>query len=375
MTTPDARPTVLIFRSRLLEWSETFIAAQANALERYRPVFTGYRIVPDGAAYIGGADIVVMEERAVSRVVSEAALKYTGHAPIRWIRALRRTDPTIMHAHFGFAARVPVRLAAELGIPLVITYHGADIAVTRESRADRLDRARAFAGAQRLIAVSRFIADRLHAAGAPPEKVVVHHIGVDTDRFRPPDVPQRDEHTILFVGRLVSKKGLIHLIQAMALVREQVPDATLLVAGDGPLRPRLEEAASGLGVRFLGVQTPAQVAELMRHCAVMCAPSIVTQSGNAEGLPMTIVEAMASGMPVVVSPSGGSAEAVDEGRTGYVVPAEAAAIAARIVTLLRDRELRRSMGVAARARVLDLFDLRKQARALEGIYDDARRHV
>ena len=370
-----ARPTVLIFRSRLLEWSETFIAAQANALERYRPVYAGYRIVPEGAAYMGANDVVVMEERAISRVVSEGLLKSFGHAPVRWKRALRRTEPVLMHAHFGFSARVPVRLADDLGIPLVITYHGADITIERNARADRIDRARAFNGAGRIIAVSHFIAERLIAAGAPADKVVVHYIGVDTDRFRPPEPSQREDHSVLFVGRLVTKKGLIHLLDAMRLVQAELPHATLVIAGDGPLRPRLVEAARGLNVRFLGVQTPAQVAELMQRSALHCAPFVVAASGNAEGLGMTTVEAQASGMPVVASASGGSAEAIEDGRTGFIVPAEPAALADRLLTLLRDRELRRAMGVAARAHVVAKFDLKTQSRMLEQIYDDARRQT
>ena len=368
----DGRPTVLIFRSRLLEWSETFIAAQANALERYRPVYAGYRIVPAGAAYMGDAEVVPLEERAISRAFSEGVLKLTGHAPIRWMRALRRTNPSLLHAHFGFSARVPVRLARRLDLPLVITYHGADITIARMRRVDRTDRELAFAEASRIIAVSEFIATRLRAAGAPADRVVVHYIGVDTDRFRP-GAAEREADTILFVGRLVAKKGLAHLLGAMPKIQAAVPAAKLLVVGDGPLRPRLETAARGLNVRFLGVRTPAQVAELMRRCAVMCAPFVVAPSGNAEGLGMTTVEAQASGLPVVASPSGGSTEAIVDGRTGFVVPATPDALAAKLIQLLQDPALRQTMGTAARAHVLERFDLRQQSRRLEQIYDDARR--
>lgn len=280
-----------------------------------------------------------------------------------------------MHAHFGFSARVPVRIAQELGIPLVITYHGADITVERTAWMDRVDRERAFAHAGRIVAVSEFIAGRLRAAGAPAEKIVVHYIGVDTERFRPPATSARDEHAILFVGRLVTKKGLVHLLRAMPAIQAAVPGASLVVAGDGPLRQRLEAVAHGLNVRFLGVQSPSQVAELMQRCAVLCAPFVVTPSGNAEGLGLTTVEAQASGLPVVASASGGSAEAIDDGRTGFVVPATPDALADRLITLLRDQELRRAMGVAARAHVLARFDLKKQSRVLEGIYDEVRENA
>lgn len=374
MSETSSRPTVLIYRKRLLYWSETFIAAQAGALERYRPVFAGLRHKQEGRAYMGDAASVTLEDNALSYRVAKALLVGMNVVPRRWRRALAAYEPTIVHGHFGWESVQAAALARALGIPLVVTFHGMDIAVQRDTRAEHRQRQTAFREAGRIIAVSDFIKAKLIAAGAPADRVVVHHIGVDTDLFAPGASP-RATNEILFVGRLVEKKGLVHLLRAMPRIQAAVPDAMLTIAGDGPLRASLEPEAARLGVnaRWLGVQKPDQVRALMRRATVLCAPSIVGSDGNAEGLPMSIAEGQASGLPVVVFPSGGSAEGVREGETGYVLPpGDEAGLADRIVALLTDPERRERFSRAARDWALREFDLRTQTRRLEAIYDVVR---
>jgi len=370
----SGKPAAVIFRKRLLPWSETFIAAQGGALSRYHPVFVGYRMQEGGAKYLAGRDVVPLERHAAVPQLAKALVQGLRMLPPGWRRELARRRPAVVHAHFGVNALDANVIARAFRIPLVVTYHGMDIAIERGWR-DRRERRRVFDAAARIIAVSDFIADRLREAGCPEHKLVVHHIGVDTTHFEPPPFETRSDSEILFVGRLVSKKGLTHLLRAMRTIRERVPAAELLIAGDGPLRERHEAEAAELGVRcrFLGVQTPAQVRELMRRAAVFCAPSVVAPDGNAEGLPMTIVEAQASGLPVVAYPSGGSAEGIRHGRTGYVAqPRDEEQLAAYLVDLLTDRSRREEFGAAARQWALDEFDLVKQTGRLEGIYDAAR---
>lgn len=374
MASGAERPIALIYRVRLVYWSETFIAAQGNALERYRPVFVGLRHKAEGRAYLGDAPSVTLEDHALSYRLAKAALRAGGWITPRWRRALATYGPVVLHAHFGWESIDARALARALGIPLVVTFHGMDIAVQRNTRLERRQRAIAFRSAARIIAVSEFIASRLRAAGAPDDRIVVHHIGVDTERFSPGAAPRRSDE-ILFVGRLVEKKGLVHLLRAMPRIQAAEPGVELTIAGDGPLREELQKEAARLGVnaRWLGVQQPESVRELMRRATVFCAPSVVGRDGNAEGLPMTIVEAQASGLPVVVSPSGGSAEGVVDGETGYVVEArDETALADRIIALLTDAGRRERFSRAARAWALREFDLRTQTRKLEAIYDEAR---
>lgn len=371
------KPTALIYRKRLLYWSETFIAAQGNALERYRPLFVGLRHKAEGRGYMAGAPSVTLEEHALSYPLSKAVLRTTGIVPRRWRRAIATHQPTVVHAHFGWESVDGARIARVFGIPLVVTFHGMDIAVQRNTRTERHQRSTAFREAARIIAVSEFIAAKVRAAGAPADRLLVHHIGVDTARFAPGEAP-RAEREILFVGRLVEKKGLIHLLRAMPRIQAACPGATLTIAGDGSLREPLVQEARRLGVHatWLGVQKPDDVRQLMRRATVFCAPSIVGRDGNAEGLPMTIIEAQASGLPVVVFPSGGSAEGVVDGETGYVVAAgDEAGLAARIGELLTDPERRQRFSRAARDWAVREFDLHAQTRKLETIYDEVRAEV
>ena len=159
----------------------------------------------------------------------------------------------------------------------------------------------------------------------------------------------------------------------MVTVQRTLPSAECVIAGDGDLRAALEAAATQLGVRarFLGVQTPAQVNALMQRATVLCGPSVVDARGNAEGLPFTFLEAQACGCPVVVSTSGGTAEGVAEGETGYcVAPGDEAALADRLLRILTDPARRAQMSVAARVHMERAFNLRTQTAVLEGIYAD-----
>lgn len=364
--------SALIFRKRLLPWSETFIAAQGGALERYHPVFVGYKLKAGGAKYLKDEDVVVLSEHSALPALSKGALKALGWVTPAWRRALEERRPAIVHAHFGVNALDASAIARTFDVPLVVTYHGMDIAIERDSASSRRERAKVFDRAARVIAVSDFIAARVLEAGCPPEKLVVHHIGVDTALFAP-DAAPREPAQILFVGRLVAKKGLTHLLAVMPRLQAELDDVELVVAGDGPLADEAHAEADRLGarVRWLGVQTPEQVRELMRRATVFCAPSVVAGDGNAEGLPMTIVEAQASGLPVVAFPSGGSAEGIRHGETGFVAPAkDEKALGDFLLELLRDPAKRETFSRAARQWVLDEFDLKRQTGRLEDLYDE-----
>lgn len=373
--TAATRPAAIVFRKRILPWSETFIAAQSGAMTRYAPVLVGYSRDPSGAAYLVGRPQLILDEHSVFPALEKFLLKSAGRAPRRWLRAIADTHPKVLHAHFGSSALPASRIARALGIPLVVTYHGMDITVRAKTEAEAARRRAAFAAADRVIAVSDFIRRALLAAGCPDEKITLHFIGVDTTKFTPASEP-RSATEVLFVGRLVAKKGVTHLVRAMAEVRRTVPAAELVVAGDGPLREGLAREAAQLGVpaRFLGVQTPEQVQQLMKRAAVLAGPSIADDRGNAEGLPITFLEAQASGLPLIVSTSGGTGEGVVHGETGYLFdPGDETALAGYLRELLGDASLRERMSVAARAHMVANFDLATQTAKLERIYDDVQR--
>lgn len=362
---------VVVFRRTILPWSETFIASQTLALRAYEPVFVGYAPDPKGARLIEGRRAVLLSEHSVVPPLGKALLKYGGRVPARWLRAIAATEPAVVHAFFGSSAIPAGHIARALGVPLVVTYLGMDITVRPTSEAEVRRRRQAFAMADRVLCVSDFLGEKLREARCPPEKVQTLYTGVDVTRFVPGAAPPEPAQ-VLFVGRLAAKKGVIHLLRAMTEVQRAVPEAEVVIAGDGDLRPALESAAAALGIRarFLGVQTPAQVNALMQRATVVCGPSVVDARGNAEGLPFTFLEAQACGCPVVVSTSGGTGEGVADGETGFLfAPGDEAALARHLITVLTDPALRARMSLAARRHMERAFNLETQTRQLEREYD------
>ena len=220
------------------------------------------------------------------------------------------------------------------------------------------------------LAVSEYIKGRLVEAGFPHEKIVVHHNGVDTGLFRPDPGAER-EPIVLFVGRLVEKKGCEYLVRAMARVQEAVPEAELVVIGTGPLRARLEELAGETlrRHRFLGALPPEEVRVWMGRASVLSVPSVTASTGDAEGFGLVFAEAQATGLPVASFDGGPIPEVVAHGETGFLAPErDWQALAGYVSRLLEDGDLRRRMGERGVERVRDRFDLAARTRALEEIY-------
>ena len=220
------------------------------------------------------------------------------------------------------------------------------------------------------LCVSEFIRQRALEAGFPAENLRVHFIGVNPNKFSPGN-EERQKHLVLFVGRLVEKKGLAYLLRAMAEIQRS---ATLVVIGDGPLRPRLEALATELGVpcEFLGTQSASTVQHWLRRARVLCAPSVIASSGDTEGLPIAICEAQAMGVPVVSTLHAGIPEIVVHGETGLLAPErDSQALTQYILRLLEDDAFWRQCSGRGAERMQEKFNLVTQTRELESIYAQA----
>jgi glycosyltransferase involved in cell wall biosynthesis len=261
---------------------------------------------------------------------------------------------------------------------LIVTFHGydatqTDAAFRRDRRGRRFlqcrDRLKREAAA--FIAVSEYIGERLVQQGFPQDKIYVHHIGVDVGKFHPnPDIDR--ENIVLFVGRLVSKKGCEYLIRAMEGIQARTSATEVIIIGDGPLRAALETQAktSLRRFRFLGAQPSRVICEWMKRAKVLCTPSVVDDSGDAEGFGIVFIEAQLCGLPVVSFSSGGVPEAVAHGETGYLAPEKDWRTLSRyIAALLDDQVLWSKFSYAGRERGKRLFDLARQTNKLEEIYN------
>jgi glycosyltransferase involved in cell wall biosynthesis len=366
----NSSQTFIVYRDELLAGSETFIPAQAESLVHFRPFYLGLRQIPGLPLPQGRFNFI--SRGGLAGKPKRVRFKLWGaSATLR--RKLMSLGPVLVHAHFASDACNAMALARALEVPLVASLHGYDITVKddRQSSLYLWRREKLKAQGSRFLCVSNFIRNQALAKGFPAEKMVVHFTGINLEFFCPDPRISRSP-VILFVGRLVSVKGCEYLIRAMAEIQGFAPEAKLVVIGDGPLRVKLELQASG-SVRnfaFLGVQSPEVVRKWMNRATVFCTPSVVAETGQREAFGMVFTEAQAMGLPAVSFASGGIPEAVADGQTGFLVPeGDWRALGARILLLLRDGKLWTQFSQAGELRVRSQFDIRKQAQALEVIYE------
>ncbi len=289
-------------------------------------------------------------------------------------RLMAEDGITHVHAHFAShpaaAAFVVHRLT---GIPYSFTAHGSDLHVDRHMLCEKVTQA-AF-----VATVSEFNKRVIMAScadGAPgsevADRVIIVRCGVDPTVFQPPaqaEAPATRPFTIVCVGTLYEVKGQAYLVEACRLLADRGLDFACYLIGDGPHRERLAgqiEAAGLAGrVHLTGPRTRAEVAELLRTADVVAAPSVPTEDGRREGIPVALMEAMACGLPAVASDLSGIPELVIHERTGLLAPPrDSAALAAALARLQGDPALRRRLGQAALDHVRSEFDLATNAARL-----------
>ncbi len=269
-------------------------------------------------------------------------------------------DHDVVHAHW----LLPQGLVAVTvtGRPVLATAHGGDLFGLRSVFAGRL-RHWVLRRVDRLTVVSQALRDVLCAEGFDTARTVVAPMGVDLrDSFVPAgEREQQGQPRLLFVGRLVAKKGVATLLRALPQILEHVPGASLEVVGDGPERDALCTLAAELGVAeavdFVGALPQARLPDRFRAATVVVFPSEVAADGDREGFGLVAVEALGCGCAVVASDLPAMREFLVDGETALVTPAgDPAALAVATVRLLGDPGLRERLGRAGREHVLARYD-------------------
>ena len=368
---------VAIFRHNLFRISEPFITEQAQHLRRHTPLYLGrlrFGAPPPGAASLA------LQDLSPRWRLPRVAWQMISRDPRAYLRLLGEHRPALIHAHFGIEGVYALPLAKRLGIPLVTTFHGFDATLSTAALLSSpawahypLFRRQLARQGDLFICASAFVRERVLALGFPEARTRLHYIGVDVRAIRPRDAAE-ERPMILHVARLVGVKGTQHLIRAFASLARRHAGVELAIIGDGPLKARLQALACSLGVdarvRFVGVLPHQEVLAWMRKAAMLVLPSVRTATGRVEGLGMVLLEAAASGVPVIGSRVGGIGEGVIDGETGFLVPErDAEALAACMGDLLADAAMRVRMGAAARALVERRFDIDRQSATLEDFYD------
>jgi glycosyltransferase involved in cell wall biosynthesis len=361
----------IVYRSNLLPVSETFIKEQMLALRRWRGTLVGLNKL--NALSLDGLDVLVLRPDNT-----------TGFTPESVLKRLADEEPSLLHVHFGVEAIHAWPIARALNLPMLITLHGYDISIRPEwwtsgsaGRAMQEYPRRLLELAEQprtsFIAVSEAIRQRAISFGIPERKITVQYIGVNIENFHPRGRPISErERRVLFVGRLVEKKGCEYLIRAFARVQPRVPDAKIIIVGDGHLRESLTKLAQILDVRadFLGSIPSVGVRRELELARVFCLPSVTALNGDAEGFGIVLLEAQASGVPVITSASGGATEGILEGITGFAFDErDVLALADKLIYVLTNNLAAESMASAAPKFVAERFNIVRCTEALETLWD------
>jgi colanic acid/amylovoran biosynthesis glycosyltransferase len=366
---PGAAPKSVLHGkfSSWLPWHQPFLADLLAGLDAsYRNVVLCNRVENQGR--FPRADVVTLKSRALlqpaAAVVCAEELR-------------RRYAPSLLHGHFGWSGARLLLLKAALRIPLVTTFGGRDAGVQLGAAKSAPLYRILLDASDSIVCVSHHLRGQLVAAGADPERVRVVHRGTDllrfplADRAGRPVVPLR----LLMVGRLVEKKGHGDAIAALARLRQTGRAAELAIVGAGPARAAIVAEAARRGVaEHVAIHAPMDQgqlrarfgeADVFLHCSVTAA------DGDVEGIPNVVVEAAATGLPIVGTRHGGIVEVVEEGKSGYLVPErDPTALAAVLDRLAAEPARRLELGRAAAARVRASFDLGAQIAAHEALYGE-----
>jgi colanic acid/amylovoran biosynthesis glycosyltransferase len=387
--------------------SETFVAAELIELERQGERVTVYAVSKPAEAFSHGfvdelrAEVIYLPYRPIRQParVAGALLRQARRRPGPWLRAAREglrrpsvgswrmlLQATVLrdemeragidhaHAHFATSAADLASLVWHMDGPSYsVTAHAKDI-WHEQVRSEDLRRKLGHAAFVATVSEQNrsYLSSILAGDGA---RVRVVPNSVDLRRMGEPGVREPEPMLVVSVARLVEKKGLDDLVAACGIVRARGLPVRLEIAGDGPLREQLAAAAAsaGLGEVLRGALPHEQVRDLFRRATVFCLPCVVASSGDRDGLPTSVLEAMALGVPVVTTDVNGLTETVIDGETGLVVPEhDPASLADALERVLGDPELAARLSAQARTHVQQGFSLEQSVQTLRSLFPGPR---
>ena len=357
--------------------SETFIHAHAQRLPGVVGVFHSQKGLPvvDGRAVTDGR-----WTRARHRLTA-SLLRRTrrSEADRAWESALGAVAATVTLAEDGTTGTLVDRACERLDTPLVVHFHGFDASRTDILERKGADYRRMFGRSAAVVAVSRAMERQLLQVGCPRDKLVYNPCGVDCAKFAGADPATAAPHFVA-VGRMVEKKAPHLTITSFARVVAECPDARLRVIGDGQLLGVCRDLAAALGIEhavtFLGAQPHEIVEQEMRQARALVQHSVTASNGDSEGTPVAVLEAGATGLPVVSTRHAGIPDVVADGVTGFLVDErDTEEMARRLITLIRNPGLAGELGRNAAAHVRRSYTLDQSIHRLASILSAAARRL
>jgi colanic acid/amylovoran biosynthesis glycosyltransferase len=363
--------TVLHYKTNFLNRSETFIHRLVSNHERYRPSVLCYR----KREFTEGFELFAVPETGLSALRNVAAFHLNRPLPF-YREIVGQVKPDVIHSHFGYDAHKLIRIADNARVPHVVSFYGSDVSRLPDERGwKRRYRTLASHGSW-FIAASRYMKAQLIALGFPEERISIIRFGLNPDQFR----FRKDyelKPSFLMAGRLVEKKGFEFGLKAIAEVISRGIPATVSIYGDGPLMPYLKNLTKKLGitgrVTFHGFRPVDEILEAHSAHSFMLVPSVTARDGDMEGLPNTVLEALALGTPVITTRHAAIPEVVEDGISGFLTDERDVNGLAEVITRLienADRESMEAIRREARKRIEREYTVQKMVAGVEQVYDE-----
>jgi colanic acid/amylovoran biosynthesis glycosyltransferase len=324
------RPVVASYCATFLKPEMLHIYRQITSLTRVLPVVIAQKReeaerYPFDRVTVVGKPAMHFARRFWFKQVRGAPWQISRSEVTTLIGVLEQARAKLLHIYFGHIAVHLLPLIRAWGKPSLVSFHGADVMVDLEKPAYRTATQEMLEAVRLVLVRSESLGRALVEIGCAPEKLRIQRTGIPVDEipFRARAWPSDGAWKLVQACRLIEKKGLKTSLQAFAQFAARYPQSTLTIAGDGPLRSELEARAGELEigdkVSFPGFVPQAQLRELFYHSHLFLHPSERGADGNQEGVPNSMLEAMASGLPVFATEHGGIPEAIENGTSGILV--------------------------------------------------------
>jgi colanic acid/amylovoran biosynthesis glycosyltransferase len=376
----EPKPIVASYCATFLRPEMLHIYRQITALQRVRPIVIAQK--RENADRFPFSDLYLVRKsrahflrRFWYRQLRDTPWRISNREVSRLKCLLDQTRAELLHIYFGHIAVHLLPFIQQWEHPSLVSFHGADVGVDLKKPAYLAATQEMLAAVRRVLVRSESLRRALMEIGCAPEKIELQRTGIPLSEFpfRERSAPENGEWCLLQASRLIEKKGLKATVRTFARFKQAFPNAELVIAGEGPEESELIELARELkiseAVHFAGFLSQAKLRELFYSSHLFLHPSETAVDGNQEGVPNSMLEAMATGLPVFATHHGGIPEAVDHGESGVLVAErDHEALGRALIDLASMPQRLITMGRAAAENVAREFDQSTQTRRLEEIY-------